>query len=72
MLYVYKDKVYVKPFANKLVEVKIEKEKDGTYNVLATPNVVVDDYIDSKIVSISTEQAYEFLSKKKKKISRED
>jgi len=72
MLYVYENKIYVKPLVNKLVEVKIEKEKDGSYNVLATENEVVRDYLDQVVTSISTEEAYEFLNKKKRKISKGD
>ena len=63
MLYTYKGKVYVRPFMNKIVEVKIEKNEDGTYDVKATKNEIYDENITNKLTSISLEEAYKFLRK---------
>ncbi len=71
MLYLYENKVYVKPSANQLVEVKIEKEKDGSYNVMATKNKVIKDYLEQYITSISVEEAFNFLNKRKREINKE-
>lgn len=68
MLYLYNGKIYVKPFVNKMVEVDIKKELNGEYNVIPTKNVIVGDNFDSKITSISVENAY----KKIHKSSKED
>lgn len=66
MLYLYNGKIYVKPFVNKMVEVDIKKGIGQNYDVIATKNVIVDDMLDSKIVSISLEKAYELIHKSSK------
>lgn len=66
MLYLYNGKIYVKPFVNKMVEVDIKKGIGQNYDVIATKNVIVDDMLDSKIVSISLEKAYELIHRSSK------
>lgn len=67
MLYVYNGKVYVRPFDNKLVEVKISK-KGQEYDVKATEKTLeINDEIKSKLVSISLEDAYKMQNEKKDK-----
>lgn len=67
MLYSYNEKIYVKPFVNKMVEVNVTKDLNGGYNVVPTKNVIIDDHLDEKITSISTEKAYELTHKNIKK-----
>lgn len=67
MLYLYNGKIYVRPFVNKMVEVDIKKGIGEDYNVIPTNNVVVDDNLDSKIISISLENAYEVIRKNSKR-----
>ena len=67
MLYVFNDKIYIKPFHNKLVEVKIEKDKDE-YNVITTnKNISLTSTAQLKELSqITLEEAYEHQGKSKK------
>lgn len=59
MLYEYNNKIYVKPFSNKLVEVEISK-KNNEYDVKATKRVVeIQPEIKDKIAGISLQEAYE-------------
>ena len=67
MLYEYKGKVYVKPFDNKIVEVTIKKDVKNGFDVQATKNVIIEDNIGTKLVSISTEEAYKLLNGRKRK-----
>ena len=67
MLYVYKGKIYVRPFDNKLVEVKVLK-KGQTYDVKATDKTLeINDEIKSKLASISLEEAYKMQNEKNDK-----
>ena len=68
MLYVFNDKIYIKPFHNKLVEVKIEKDKDE-YNVITTnKNISLTSTAQLKELSqLTLEEAYKYQNKEKKK-----
>lgn len=68
MLYLYKGKIYVKPYENKIVEVEISKTKDG-YDAKVTKNVIVEDNLVNKLQSISIEEAYKLLNSESKKKS---
>lgn len=67
MLYEYEGKVYVKPFDNKIVEVTVKKDVKNGFDVQATTNVIIDDNIGAKLVSITTEEAYKLLNGRKRK-----
>ncbi len=63
MLYKYENKVYIKPFGDKLVEVKVTKKGDE-YNVEATKTIIViDSKVSEKMYSISLEEAYKMQNK---------
>ena len=68
MLYVYKGKIYVKPYENKIVEVEISKIKDG-YDAKATDRIIIEDNLVDKLQSISIEEAYKLLNTDSKKKS---
>lgn len=64
MLYIYKGKIYVKPFDNKLVEVKVSK-KGNEYNVEATEKKVeINNQVRSDMISITLEEAYKIQNEK--------
>ena len=65
MLYLYKDKIYVKPYENKIVEVVIKKTING-YDAEATKNVIVEDGLVNKLQPISIEEAYNLTNTTKK------
>lgn len=68
MLYQYNGKIYVRPFSNKIIEVKVEKEGEG-YNVVALPKYVyLDTFIASQLVAISIEDAYKMMNKPIEKV----
>ena len=63
MLYQYNGKIYVRPFSNKIIEVKVEK-KGEEYNVVALPRYVyIDSVIATQLVAISVEEAYKSMNK---------
>lgn len=63
MLYIYKGKIYVKPYENKIVEVLIKKTSNG-YDAELTKNVIIEDGLVNKLQPISIEEAYNLTSKK--------
>ena len=64
MLYEYNNKIYVKPFSNKLVEVEISREANE-YNVKATNrSVELTMQNKGKVTDISLEEAYKMSQKK--------
>lgn len=63
MLYQYNGKIYVRPFSNKIIEVKVEK-KGEEYNVVALPRyILIDNVIATQLVAISVEKAYREMNK---------
>lgn len=63
MLFRYANNVYIKPFADKLVKVDVNK-KGKEYDVKATKDVVViTPEINEKLYSISLEEAYKMSNK---------
>jgi len=63
MLFIYKNKIYVRPFANKIVEVSITK-KENKYDVKPTDKTVeIDSNVNKDLYSISLEEAYKMQSK---------
>ena len=67
MLYIFKDKIYVKPFDNKIVEVSITKE-NGEYNVKAIKAPLeLNDELMKQVSSITLEDAYKFQNKEETK-----
>lgn len=57
MLYKYNGKIYVKPFPNKIVEVKISK-KGNDFNIEPTSSVLyLNDVIKKEMVSVTNEEA---------------
>lgn len=58
MLYRYKDKVFVNPTVNRIVEVKIQK-KGNEYDIVLTKNKVVQSNIRKEITEINVDEAYE-------------
>ena len=63
MLFRYGTKVFIKPFADKLVKVDITK-KGNEYDVKATKEIVViTPEINEKLYSISLEEAYKMSNK---------
>lgn len=67
MLYELNGKIYIKPFVNKIVEVKVSKEDN---EIVFTPtNVVlyITPEIKEKLVPVSNEDAYRIASKSGKK-----
>lgn len=78
MLYLYKDKknkVFIKPSVNKIVEVEVAKQ-EGEYVVIPTNNKIVESNIANKLTEIDLKTAYEMTHKKPTsklgKISLED
>lgn len=67
MLYIYNEKIYVKPFDNKIVEVTITKKGDE-YDVKAikSPLELNTEQL-SKLASISLEEAYKHQNKEVKR-----
>lgn len=58
MLYEFNQKIYIKPFSNKLIEVEIAKSGKG-YDVKPTKKtVVLNAENKGKIVQIPLEEAY--------------
>lgn len=63
-LFRYKGKVYVRPFVNKIIEVIVEKNKDGSFNVKATNNKVeLTKEVSNELYSIPIEEAYKMQNK---------
>jgi hypothetical protein len=72
MLYLFHKKIYIKPFDNKIVEVKIEKNK-GEYNVIPTKSPLVLNAQDKKdLIQITLEDAYNNQNKGKEKEEKEN
>lgn len=62
MLFRYNGKIYIKPFANKIVEVKVTK-KGNEYTVEPTNNSVeLTREVENNLYSVSIEEAYKFKS----------
>lgn len=65
MLYIYENRIYVKPVENKLVEVTVTK-RGNEYNVEATRRKLeITENIKEKLRSISLEEAYKKLNRSK-------
>lgn len=63
MLFRYENKVYIKPFGDKLVEVKITK-KGKEFNVEPSNKIlVITAEVSEKMYSIPIEEAYEMQNK---------
>ena len=63
MLFRYENKVYIKPFADRIVKVDITK-KGKEYDVKATKDIVViTPEVNNKLYSISLEEAYKMSNK---------
>lgn len=63
MLFRYENKVYIKPFADRIVKVDITK-KGKEYDVKATKDIVViTPEINNELYSISLEEAYKITNK---------
>lgn len=63
MLFEYENKVYIKPFKEKIVEVKVTKKGDE-YNVEPlNKTVIITPKISEKIHSITIEKAYKLQSR---------
>ena len=63
MLFRYNNKVYVRPFANKLVEVIVSKI-GNEYDVKPTnTKVEITSEVNEKLYSISLEEAYKMQNK---------
>lgn len=57
MLFKYNGKIYIKPFANKIVEVRVSKRENG-YDVEPTNrSVELTKDIENQLISISVEEA---------------
>lgn len=70
MLFRYDNKVYVRPFANKLVEVIISKNGD-VYDVQPTSTKIeITSEVNEKLFSISLEEAYKMQHKSTTKSSK--
>ena len=67
MLYEYNGKVYVKPFVNKIVEVKLVKRDDKLDIEPTTKILDLTSEIKKEMVSITFEEAVKKLSKLDKK-----
>lgn len=67
MLYLYNGKIFVRPVTNKIVEVDIKKELNGSYDVKPTKNIIVRDDLNKVLTSIALEKAYEVLHKDSKR-----
>lgn len=71
MLYMFRDKIYVKPFDNKIVEVSITK-KNNEYDVKAEKSPLELTSKELKeLVSITLENAYKYLHKENRNIMLE-
>lgn len=69
MLFRYGNKVYVRPFANKMVEVNIIK-KGSEYDVQPTNNKVeITSEIENELYSITIEEAYNMIKGSEKQES---
>lgn len=67
MLYIFKEKIYVKPFDNKIVEVSISKKGDE-YDVKAIESPVeLNSKELSELVNITLEEAYKLQNKESKR-----
>lgn len=65
MLYIYENKIYVKPFSNKIVEVKISK-KNNEFDLKPTKNIIeITEKVKSKMSEVSLEKAYELINRSK-------
>lgn len=65
MLYLFNEKVYVKPFSNMVVEVEITKKNDE-YDVKATnKKIELNEEQKDALVPIELEEAYKYLHKTK-------
>lgn len=65
MLYVYGNKVYIKPLQGKLIEVTVTK-KGNDYNVEATKNKIeINQDIKDKLNTITVEKAYKMTNRSK-------
>lgn len=63
MLFRYENKVFIKPFGDRLVKVEITK-KGNDYDVKPTKEIVViTPQINEKLYSISLEEAYKISNK---------
>ena len=63
MLYLYDNKIYVKPFSRKIVEVNITPKGDE-YSIEPTNSKIeLNDEISAKMQEISIEEAYKLLNK---------
>ena len=63
MLFRYENKVYIKPFADRIIKVDITK-KGKEYDVKATKDIVViTPEINNELYSISLEEAYKITNK---------
>lgn len=75
MLFRYKNKVYVRPFANRIVEVKVNKINDNEYDVKPTENKVeITKEVNNELYSVTLKEAYEIQNKsnKESKLSKLD
>lgn len=65
MLYIFIDKIYIKPFDNKVVEVTITKNSNG-YNVKPIKKPIeLNDKQLKQLISITIEEAYKYQQKNK-------
>lgn len=67
MLYELNGKIYIRPFVNKIVEVKVAKEDN---EIVFTPTDIVlyiTPEIKGKMVPVSNEEAYRIFSKSGRK-----
>lgn len=63
MLLKYDNKLYIRPFGNKLVEVKINK-KGKEYDIVPTDKKVeITSAIEGQLHSVTNEAAYEMQNK---------
>lgn len=63
MLFKYKEKIYVRPFSNKIVEVEVTKN-GNEYDVKPTKNVVeINTKAENEFISVSLEDAYKAQNK---------
>ena len=68
MLFRYGNKVYVRPFANKLVEVKVEKN-GSEYDVKpTTEKLEITNEVNEGLYSITLEEAYDIQHKSATKV----
>ena len=63
MLYLFHDKIYIKPFSTSIVEVKVDKDKNG-YDVkpLKSPLEVTPEQL-KELVDITIDEAYKYQTK---------